>query len=121
MYFMFLAMIFLHIIDDYCLQGILSKLKQKMWWKENAPQKLYKNDYLMGLFMHSFSWTFMIMLPIAIFLNFQIGLGFLILFSLNLIIHAYVDNLKANLFKINLITDQSIHLMQIIITFLILR
>jgi hypothetical protein len=37
-------------------------------------------------------------------------------FIYNWLIHAYVDNLKANNHKINLIQDQSIHLVQIIIT-----
>lgn len=37
----------------------------------------------------------------------------------NMVIHAIVDNLKANVKIINLIQDQSIHLIQIAITFLI--
>ena len=38
----------------------------------------------------------------------------------NTIIHAVVDNLKANKLKINLVVDQSIHILQIIITYIIL-
>ena len=34
-------------------------------------------------------------------------------------IHMYVDNLKANELKINLIVDQSIHIAQIIITYIL--
>ena len=30
--FCLLLMIFLHIIDDYKLQGILASMKQKNWW-----------------------------------------------------------------------------------------
>ena len=56
-YFILSAMIFLHIIDDYCLQApCLCDLKQKSFWEKNAPQKLYKNDYLCALLMHSLSW-----------------------------------------------------------------
>lgn len=36
-WFIFLLMIFLHIIDDYKLQGWLASAKQKKYWKENAP------------------------------------------------------------------------------------
>jgi hypothetical protein len=109
-------MLFLHIIDDYKLQGILASMKQKKWWREYKDYKeLYKNDYLMALIEHAFSWTFMIMLPIAIYLNFNID-RWLHVYIINMLIHAYVDDLKANRFKINLITDQLIHIMQIIIT-----
>ena len=113
-----LTMIFLHIIDDYCLQGILAQMKQKKFWKEQAPDELYKYDYIWALIMHSFSWTFMIMLPL-IFTS-QIGPAFYALFVANLAVHAYVDNLKANKHKINLWQDQLIHLAQIILTFIIL-
>ena len=41
---------------------------------------------------------------------------FILLFIANMLIHAAVDHLKANLLVINLITDQSIHLIQILIT-----
>ena len=117
--FILLAMIFLHIIDDYKLQGILASMKQKKWWEEqNGYKKLYKNDYIPALIEHSFSWTFMIMLPIAIMLNFSIG-WWIIIYIANTIIHAFVDDLKANKLKINLVIDQSVHLIQIITTWLI--
>lgn len=62
-YFIILiSMIFCHIVDDYYLQGWLASAKQKSWWEKNAPDDLYKHDYMMALFMHSFSWTFMMML-----------------------------------------------------------
>ena len=57
-----LTMLFCHIVDDYYLQGWLASAKQKSWWEKNAPDKLYKNDYIMALCEHAFSWTFMIML-----------------------------------------------------------
>lgn len=114
----FLAMIFLHIVDDYYLQGILAQMKQKKFWKEQAPDELYKYDYIWALIMHAFSWTFMIMLPL-IFVN-PISPAFYVIFVVNLAVHAYVDNLKANKHKINLWQDQLIHLTQIILTFIIL-
>ena len=113
-------MIFCHIVDDYYLQGCLASMKQKKWWQENAPQKLYKYDYIVALIMHSMSWSFMIMLPIAISMNLNVSALFAVVFIGNTIIHAVVDNLKANKLKINLIVDQSIHILQIIITYIIL-
>lgn len=118
--FIFLLMIFCHIVDDYYLQGWLASAKQKKYWKDNAPNQLYKYDYVWALIMHSFSWTFMVMLPIAYLMNFNITILFAIAFLLNILTHAFVDNLKANKQKLNLIQDQSIHLLQIILTFAIL-
>ena len=118
--FTLLFMIFLHIVDDYYLQGWLASAKQKKYWRENAPEKLYKYDYIWALFMHSFSWAFMIMLPIAINLNFEINFVFIAIFVANLTVHAIVDDLKANRRKINLWIDQLIHIVQIVLTFLIM-
>ena len=55
------------------------------------------------------------MLPLAVFNNFELGILYGVFFVSNAIIHGIVDNLKANAKKINLITDQLIHLLQIII------
>lgn len=117
--FILISMIFLHIIDDYKLQGILASMKQKKWWKEQKEYKsMYKYDYIIALLTHSFSWSFMVMLPIAFALGFDID-WWAIAYIVNMIIHAVVDDLKANKFKINLVIDQSIHLVQIIVTWLI--
>jgi hypothetical protein len=108
----------MHIVDDYYLQGWLASAKQKSWWDKNAPDKMYKNDYLVALFMHSFSWTFMMMLPVTTYTLIVGGGWYPILYLANILIHMYVDDLKANKFKINLIQDQSIHMIQIIYTWL---
>ena len=118
--FVFILMIFCHIVDDYYLQGWLASAKQKKWWKENAPQGLYKYDYIVALIMHSFSWSFMIMLPIVIINNFQVGYMYVYVLIVNMFWHASTDNLKANKLKINLIQDQITHIVQIIVTFIIL-
>lgn len=65
--FVLYSMIFCHIIADFRLQGILTDLKQKKWWKENYPDKKYSHDYITALIIHSFCWSFMIMLPISIY------------------------------------------------------
>lgn len=117
-----LTMLFCHIVDDCYLQGILASMKQKSWWQEYYPNKMYKYDYIVALIEHAFSWTFMIMLPIIVYSylfdkNIE-ALSFLIIFITNTIWHAYVDNLKANKKEISLVTDQSIHFFQIFITWL---
>ena len=120
--FVFFAMIFCHIIDDYVLQtvGPLATMKQKNWWKDNYPQELYKHDYLVALLMHSLSWAFMMMLPVAWYMSWNVGVEYAVLFVLNTLLHAIIDHLKANRLAINLIADQLLHLGQIAGTFWLL-
>lgn len=112
--FALLLMIFLHIVDDYYLQDWLASAKQRDWWKENTPQKLYKYDYIWALLVHSFSWSFVVMLPVAFHLNFEADVSFIICLLLNMIVHALTDTSKANMKVINLWTDQLIHICQIV-------
>ena len=115
-----LFMIFLHIVDDFYLQpGMLSKLKCRSFWEENAPDKKYEYDYVAALLIHSFSWSFMMMLPIFFLEGFALNPMLICLFFINLFLHFYIDNEKANEYTINLVIDQLIHLVQIIATFLI--
>lgn len=115
------TMIFAHIIDDYCLQGILASMKQKSWWKNQEQYNdKYKHDYIIALAMHSFSWAFMIMCPILFTMPQQVRASFIIAFIVNVIIHAVVDDLKANKFKINLVQDQLIHLAQIVVAWFVI-
>ena len=117
-----IMMVFLHIVDDYYLQGILASMKQKDWWKQNAPDKKYENDYIVALIIHSFSWSFMIMIIPAIIslrASYQpntVALHLILVFVCNMFIHATIDHKKANLKQINLIQDQIIHLTQIAFT-----
>lgn len=111
-------MIFCHIVDDYYLQGWLASAKQKTWWEQNVPDKMYKHDYIVALFMHSFSWTFMMMLVPIIYTCTFSGIWNPLLFIANVMVHMFVDNLKANEMKINLIQDQGIHLLQILWTWI---
>lgn len=117
-----IAMIFCHIIDDYYLQGILAQMKQKEWWKNNALDPLYEHDYIVALFMHSFSWACSIMIVPTIYVCMNRGVSYLELymFIANVIIHMFVDNLKANKKTINLMVDQCLHLQQIFWTWLVL-
>ena len=113
-------MIWLHIVDDYYLQGVLANMKQKEWWKNHTNHYMYRNDYKAALIAHAFSWSFVIMIPAFIcaffgFLNVK-PLVCLLWFAWNIFVHARTDNSKANKQEINLVTDQLIHLGQIIAT-----
>lgn len=117
--FTLFLMIFAHIFDDYYMQGILASMKQKAWWKENAPYAMYRFDYIAALIAHSFSWAFMIMLPIALVHYSSIDpLAYGIALLANMAIHTIIDDMKANKKKINLIVDQSAHMVQILVTWL---
>lgn len=118
--FILLSMLFMHIVDDYYLQGILASMKQKSWWQKLESYKdSYKYDYIVALIMHSFSWSFMVMMPIALTMGFKVAAGFVVALLVNTVIHFIVDNLKANKKKINLVQDQSIHVAQIVATFVL--
>ena len=114
--FIILCMIFCHVIADYNLQGWLASAKQKSYWEKNAPDEMYKHDYICALIMHSFSWTFMIMLPLIYAVGFKVNSFLLFLFISNVLLHAITDDFKANKKVLNLWQDQSIHMYQIIIT-----
>ena len=112
-------MIFFHIWDDFHMQGILADMKQKSWWEKQSEYSLkYSKDYIPALLAHSFSWAFVMMFPVMI--GAIVGVvsvyGYAVCLVANIAIHAYVDNLKANKMEINLIEDQTIHLIQIFCT-----
>ena len=118
--FILLLMVFLHIINDYNLQGWLANAKQKSWWTINAPQDMYRHDYIVALFEHAFSWAFMVQLHVVVYDYFAFNNNN-ILYSIiacisNMFIHAYIDNEKANKRTINLVQDQTMHFAQIILT-----
>lgn len=117
--FVFVFMIFCHIIDDFVLQApCLCNLKQKSYWDKNAPDEKYKNDYKVATAIHALSWSFMIMLPIAFYYGFNIDMSFIVHMVGNAIIHGFVDDIKANKKLINLYQDQTVHLIQIVLTFI---
>lgn len=117
-----LSMIFCHIADDYYLQGWLASAKQKSWWEKNAPEKMYQKDYIMALLMHGFSWSFMITLPILLYIilsGCELKEWLLFPYIFNMPVHCYVDDMKANKKQINLIQDQIFHMFQIFITWIL--
>lgn len=113
-----IVMLFAHIVDDYYLQGILASMKQKKWWEENAPDELYKHDYMVALIEHAFSWAVMVHIPAVLYAfytgNVPPGILCAVLFVVTWAIHALTDNAKANEHEINLVEDQLIHFIQVV-------
>lgn len=108
--------LFLHIVDDFYLQGILASMKQHEWWEEHYRDKMYRHDYVAALLIHSMSWSFMVHLPMLVhlYLNHADLNFFCFSMLLHAIAHAVIDNAKANDHSINLIQDQLLHLAQIV-------
>ena len=121
-----IAMIWFHILDDFCLQNvILSKLKQKQFWRDNAPDSMYRYDYIMALAAHAFSWTTMVYIPVIVYsmiCSIEMDGPFILFFCTgfisNAVIHAVIDHKKANQHQISLVVDQLFHLMQIFLVWL---
>ena len=120
-----ISMVYFHIFDDYYLQGVFANLKQREWWSKNAPDELYKNDYKMALIEHGLSWSFTTMIPIMVFIIYsqkftpKILITYVVLLVVNTVVHAFIDDKKANEHTINLVLDQLLHLIQILVTFII--
>ena len=103
----FMICILLHIIADFNLQGILANLKQQKWWRDNYPQAIYKNDWIISLALHSISWSTLTFLPFCADKHF-----FPVVIAQS-IIHFLIDHLKANKLCISLVQDQLMHIGQI--------
>ena len=105
--------LFLHIFNDYFLQGVLAQLKCKDFWEKRGQK--YSQDYVVALICHAFSWSFCICLPYLVLTKFNSLLVYLLLL-INSIFHVLVDNEKANRKTINLKEDQCLHFIQVFIT-----
>lgn len=119
-FFLLASMFFMHVVADFNLQGIMASMKQKTWWQkqEGYDEEDNGNDYKFPLFWHSLQWSFCVMLPLFVANGLKVGFVGLIFFCLNIWLHYTVDNLKANQHFLNLIDDQTIHIVQIIGTFI---
>lgn len=112
-----ITMVFLHIMDDFYLQGILAQMKQKKWWEKQTTDEQYKHDYIAALIIHGFSWSFMVHLPFAgliVLLDMFEEVSVLVLSLIaHAALHAFIDHFKANKHAINLIEDQLFHTTQV--------
>lgn len=108
--FVFLLMMAIHVIEDFHLQGRMADMKQQAWWEE-FPDR-YRMDYTMVLFLHGLEWSVLVSLPLLLITGLDVPMWLVPAIVINGFIHSVVDDLKANRFKINLIQDQLIHMVQ---------
>lgn len=115
-----LLMILGHMIADYTLQGCLAHMKQKSWWTEIMhdvkPERRhkYRHDYIVALVCHALYWSLITFLPLY---NSPMWAYAVIV---NTVLHAVIDDLKANRNAINLCHDQLLHLAQIVATYFVI-
>lgn len=105
----FFIMVFLHIVDDFYLQGILMKMKQKRG----------NRDYIVALLIHGYSWSFMVHLPFIGIMLLCNAFGYVTMVIINMIIHAaihaVIDHLKENMRTLDFVDEQIGHLAQVIV------
>ncbi|MCM1294996.1 MAG: DUF3307 domain-containing protein [Muribaculaceae bacterium] len=120
MLYVLFTMIFFHILDDFCLQSCwLVDGKQRAWWERNAPDHMYRHDYIVALLVHGFSWSFATMIPLMVCIGGKPTAAFYIMLIGNALLHSLIDDMKANRKRINLIADQLFHLLQLILAFVV--
>lgn len=108
----FLLMIAMHVIEDFHLQGKMADMKQQAWWEE-FPDRYHK-DYIPVLILHGMEWSILVSLPLLLITGLDVPIWIVLAIVVNGFVHSVVDNLKANRFKINLIQDQLIHMVQMV-------
>lgn len=116
-FLVFLLMIAMHVIEDFHLQGRMADMKQKSWWEEYPSQ--YRRGYVPVLILHGMEWSILVSLPLLLITGLNVPGIVLLGIVINGFVHAIVDDLKANRFLINLETDQSIHILQILLIYLL--
>lgn len=115
--FILLSIIFCHVIADFHIQNsFMAKFKQKEEWRGYGKE--YADDWIAVLAVHAFSWSFFTFLPLLYYvytkdITFSI---WAIVVGVNAVIHFIVDDQKCNRFKIDLIQDQGLHIIQIVLT-----
>lgn len=131
--FIFIAMVLLHILEDFHLQGILANMKQKSWWQSECVKlgitygsSKYRHDHVISLIVHALENSIFITLPliidglIATFTtnpNNSLFIGWAFIIFANTVAHAIIDDFKCNSKGINLIVDQILHFIFIILFF----
>ena len=116
-----LVSLYLHCWDDFHHQGCLKEMKQKKWWQEHPQYNdMYENDYKVCMMVHAFEWSFTVHAPYLIygfyhnlFTDMKIVMSVASI-AFHTLYHARIDSMKANEYTINLIEDQSHHMIQLL-------
>ena len=131
--FIFIAMVLLHILEDFHLQGILANMKQKSWWQSECVKlgitydsSKYRHDHVISLIVHALENSIFITLPLIIDgliatlttnPNNSLFIGWAFIIFANTVVHTIIDDFKCNSKGINLIVDQILHFIFIILFF----
>jgi hypothetical protein len=110
-YVLFPLMILLHVIEDFHMQGIMARMKQREFWREYP--EMYAHDWIPVILLHGMEWATVVALPCILASWFDVSAWFVLTVVVMGVVHAYVDHLKANRLSINLIQDQAVHIVQI--------
>ena len=116
-----LLVLLLHFYSDFNLQigAKLDSMKQKIWWRrqfkklkmDDVDAKHYGYDFKCALLIHAFVWSILTFAPLIYFTKSVAGI--LAMVAANTLIHAKIDDVKANEYLLNLIEDQAMHIVQI--------
>lgn len=113
-----LIIVAIHVLYDFNQGEHVATMKQKDWWKEHYPAKLYRHDYIIVLILHGLLWSVLVTIPIFVcryYYHREICNGFILFFIIfNAMLHTLVDHAKANIKCINLLQDQLLHLIQLL-------
>lgn len=115
---LFISMCFMHIVDDYYLQGFLAQGKTKTFWVNNGVED--NTSHWVCLISHGFSNSVMISIPpiVLVLINdIPILDDICVAIVFMTVIHAILDNIKANMKITTLIVDQLSHLAVITLYF----
>lgn len=116
-----LLVLLLHFYSDFNLQigAKLDGMKQKIWWRRQFKKlkidavdaKRYRYDFKCALLIHAFVWSILTFAPLIYFTKSVVGI--LAIVVVNALMHAKIDDVKANEYLLNLIEDQVMHIVQI--------
>lgn len=112
-----LLMLAMHVIEDFHLQGRMADMKQRSWWSQYP--EMYDRDYIAVLILHGMEWSVLVSLPLLLVTGLDMPPAVVLAIVANGLIHAYVDDLKANRLRIDLITDQTVHIIQMLAVLLL--
>ena len=112
-------MLLLHVVTEFVLHPVaLLRIKQKTYWEQPEHPNGGKDASAMAIALNAILWSVMIMLPLMYYST-DGDLILLLVFLVNLLAHAYIDEYATNRHKLTFVTAQSLYLLQLTITFLI--
>lgn len=99
-------------------------MKQKSWWEQqDGYNDTYEYDYIAALWTHAIWWGIELHIPVIAYIWYkgQLTPTRIVLLVFVMVVqiatHKIIDDAKANLKLINLVTDQSLHVFQIVVSF----